>query len=87
MKFAHRTMAGGFGIVGLDGRLKAPSSNHGKRPVETVVGNGQFRDAGGGTGMTDCGVGSRRERRLLIEAEGVPTFFALPMTAAALLID
>ena len=26
-----------------------------KRPVETVVGNGQFRDAGGGTGMTDCG--------------------------------
>ena len=30
-------------------------SQDGKRPVETVVGNGQFRDAGGGTGMTDCG--------------------------------
>ncbi|MFN3863759.1 MAG: hypothetical protein ACK4RT_05690 [Erythrobacter sp.] len=29
-----------------------------KRPVEAVVGNGQFRDAGGGTGMTDCRVGS-----------------------------
>ena len=26
-----------------------------KRPVETVVGNGQFRDAGGGTGMTGFG--------------------------------
>lgn len=30
-------------------------SEHRKRPVETVVGNGQFRDAGGGTGMTDWG--------------------------------
>lgn len=30
-------------------------SPDGKRPVETVVGNGQFRDAGGGTGMTDWG--------------------------------
>ena len=26
-----------------------------KRPVETVVGNGRFRGAGGGTGMTGDG--------------------------------
>jgi hypothetical protein len=29
--------------------------HHSKRPVETVVGNGRFRDAGGGTGMTGFG--------------------------------
>lgn len=34
-----------------------------KRPVETVVGNGRFRDAGGGTGMT--GFGWLCGRRLL----------------------
>lgn len=33
-----------------------------KRPVETVVGNGRFRGAGGGTGMT--GDGWEAERRL-----------------------
>lgn len=37
-------------LVGACRNLQPKPSMKRKRPVETVVGNGQFRDAGGGTG-------------------------------------
>ena len=47
-----------------------------KRPVETVVGNGQFRDAGGGTGMTDWRVVLRLSASGQMFAKAVPSISA-----------